>query len=329
MYKQPKLLSYRFSKRNPLNSFRKSKLATEEINAKTGSHDSCPGCGTNGASLISEVDRVGFPCNTVVCNQCDLVFNDSFISDPVEYYESTFGKLRWKNPEDNFLNRIAPEAYIWKRFAYVSSALGKNFRTIKSVMEVGCGDGCNLYPYHLIGLNVKGFDYSEEFLEVGRKRGMSLIKGDFSSSKQQFDLILLVHSFEHMLDLDKVVRNVHNLLKDKGFVYVEVPGLRNLNRKQADSKNIGRLSSSNNFLNYLQFQHNYHFDLNHLMEFWERNGFKMIQGDEWVRALFRKGKVENNINRKNDILSYLKSVEKDFLSPRNISNKIARRILKI
>jgi len=65
------------------------------------------------------------------------------------------------------------------------------------------------------------------------------------------------------------------------------------------------------------------------MEFWQRNGFKMIQGDEWVRALFRKGKVENNINRKNDILSYLKSVEKDFLSPRNISNKIARRILKI
>ena len=43
-----------------------------------------------------------------------------------------------------------------------------------------------------------------EFLEVGRKRGMNLIKGDFSSIKQQFDLILLVHSFEHMLDLDKV-----------------------------------------------------------------------------------------------------------------------------
>ena len=105
-------------------------------------------------------------------------------------------------------------------------------------MEVGCGDGCNLYPYHLIGLNVKGFDYSEEFLEVGRKRGMNLIKGDFSSSKQQFDLILLVHSLEHMLDLDKVVRNVHNLLKDKGYVYVEVPGLRNWNRKQAASKNI-------------------------------------------------------------------------------------------
>ena len=39
-------------------------------------------------------------------------------------------------------------------------------------MEVGCGDGCNLYPYHLIGLDVKGFDYGNEFLEVGRKRGI-------------------------------------------------------------------------------------------------------------------------------------------------------------
>ena len=89
----------------------------------------------------------------------------------------------------------------------------------------------------------------------------------FSSIKQQFDLILLVHSFEHMLDLDKVVRNVHNLLKDQGYVYVEVPGLRNWNRKQAESKNLGRLISSNNIMTYLQFQHNYHFDLSHLVEF--------------------------------------------------------------
>ena len=101
------------------------------------------------------------------------------------------------------------------------------------------------YPYHLIGLDVKGFDYSNEFLRWERKRGMSLIKGDYSSVKQQFDLILLVHTFEHMLDLNKVVRNVHNLLKDQGYVYVEVPGLRNWNRKQAESKNLGRLKSSN------------------------------------------------------------------------------------
>ena len=38
----------------------------------------------------------------------------------------------------------------------------------------------------------------------------------------------------------------------------------------------------------------------------------MIQGDEWVRALFRKEKVENSIKCRNDILSHLKSVEKDF-----------------
>ena len=51
------------------------------------------GCEDTEASLISEVDHVGFPCNTVVCNQfCDLVFNDSFLSEPIKYYESTFGK---------------------------------------------------------------------------------------------------------------------------------------------------------------------------------------------------------------------------------------------
>ena len=71
-----------------------------------------------------------------------------------------------------------------------------------------------------------------------------------------------------MLDLDKVVRNVHNLLRDQGCIYVEVPGLK-LEQKTAESKNLGHLTSSNNIMTYLQFQHNYHFDLSHLVEFWQ------------------------------------------------------------
>ena len=100
-------------------------------------------------------------------------------------------------------------------------------------------------------------------------------------------------------------------------------------KKWEDTATEGKFSSSNNIMSYLQFQHNYHFDLTHLMEFWQRNGFEMTQGDEWIRTLFKKGQVTGNISFDNNILSYLQNVENDFLSPKNLIKKVIRKMLKV
>ena len=121
--------------------------------------------------------------------------------------------------------------------------------------------------------------------------------------EKTYDLILVVHTFEHLLELDQFVQKILSLLAEDGCVYVEVPGLIGLNKKWEDTATEGKFTSSNNIMSYLQFQHNYHFDLTHLMEFWQRNGFEMTQGDEWIRALFKKGQVTGNIGFDNNILS--------------------------
>ena len=61
----------------------------------------------------------------------------------------------------------APDAYSWKRFAYVALNMGNDFQKVKSVLEIGCAGGCNLYPYHIHGMVVKGYDYGKEFLKGG------------------------------------------------------------------------------------------------------------------------------------------------------------------
>ena len=60
------------------------------------------------------------------------------------------------------------------------------------MLEVGCGDGCNLLPYHLIGKKVVGCDYDYRFLVPGREKGMELIEGDLRNipSDRKFDLIM-------------------------------------------------------------------------------------------------------------------------------------------
>ena len=90
-------------------------------------------------------------------------------------------------------------------------------KSITKVLEIGCGDGCNLYPYHLLGKQVKGYDYGEEFLESGRRRGMNLVNGHFANDTNgPYDLILVVHTFEHFLELDQLSRKFYLCLLKTG-----------------------------------------------------------------------------------------------------------------
>jgi len=320
-----KLLSFRYKKTYILNQFKKKKLGLDENFIATKNHDTCPVCGCPEAHLISEVDRVGFPCDTVICKQCQFVFNNTYIANPSEFYSKEWGDERWGNPEVNFLKRTASDSYSWKRMAYLATKLGTDFKDISLVLEIGCGDGCNLYPYHLLGKKVTGCDFDERYLSPGKSRGMDLVTGDINSIQEgdKFDLILLIHSFEHVIDLNDMVNKVFKLLKPGGYVYVEVPGLLNWNRRKNKHLHDMGLSSSSNILGYLQFQHNYHFDLPHLNYFWRRNGFQLIEGDEWTRAIFKKADVvgkpestvyDESLGCNSDVLNYLLAVEKDFLT---------------
>jgi len=332
-----KLLSFRYKKYFLINrlKLKKNKFSTYSYNIK--SHDACPLCSSKEAFLISEVDRVGFLCNTVMCKECDFVFNNSYISEPNDLYEKHFGADRWGDPEKNFIRRTSLDSYSWKRFSFLLNILNGEFSKIERVLEIGCGDGCNLMPYHFLGKSVMGCDFSLPFLEPGLKRGLNLIQGDVDSikEKENFDLIMLIHSLEHVIDLDMVVQSISERLSKGGFVFIEVPGVIGWNQaRDSYSKEMG-LESSNNFLQYLQFEHNYHFSLKHLVKLFERHDFELVYGDEWVRAIFQKKNNYNEINKiKIDsssigLFNHLKLVEKDYLKLNNLILGLVRRLLKI
>lgn len=318
------LLSFRYSKDFVYNKLRRKKLRYR--NVEVGHHEACPLCGSTSGILVSEVDRIGFVCGTIVCSYCHLVFNDSYISNPQHFYSRDWAPERWRNPTDSFLKRTSCDSYSWKRMAFVAKCLGNEFQHLETVVEIGCGDGCNLFPYHLIGKQVTGFDFDGRYLAPGREHGMNLIEGEIADAdtSRTFNLALVIHSLEHMLDLDASIREISKLLTVGGYVYVEVPGIRNWNRPISNPAiNMG-LRSSCNVLSYLQFQHNYHFDLAHLKYIWERNGFEMIKGDEWVRCIFKKndsfcgGELTDCIAYETNIIDHLKAVERSVFSGRNI-----------
>jgi len=335
----PNILSFRYRKNFLINYLKRKKRSSQDKVVKQ-SHLCCPVCKFDEAELIAEVDRVGVLSDTVVCRQCGFVFNNSFIANPDDFYSCEWGGNRWGDPENNFLNRTNTNSFSWKRFSYVSRKLGESFKDVNTVLEVGCGDGCNLLPYHLIGKRVIGCDFDTRFLAPGRDRGMELIEGDLNSVpiEYKFDLVMLIHSFEHILNLDEIIKQVASRLDFGGLVFVEVPGIVNWNRPRKAKVSAMGLESSNNFMGYLQFQHNYHFDLKHLKYIWEKNGFEMVEGDEWVRAVFRKKEDiksmdEGGMSKDWDecfqnTREHLEEVEADFLSLSNLTCGVVKRVLR-
>ncbi|MBW1703046.1 MAG: class I SAM-dependent methyltransferase [Deltaproteobacteria bacterium] len=195
--------------------------------------------------------------------------------------------------------------------------------------QPGCGDGCNLLPYHLLGKKVIGCDYDEASLEAGRRSGIRLVRGgteELLKSEIKADLVIILsHVLEHFIDVDAELRRIEDILREGGYVYIEVPGIRNLNRPRSQVLSEDGFRSTNDFLGYLQFQHNYHFELHTLKRFFERQSFQFITGDEWIRAIFRYvGKPGASVGAEDyrsnsDIMDHLKAVEKDYQS---IKNKI-------
>lgn len=114
-------------------------------------------------------------------------------------------------------------------------------------------------------------------------------------------------------------------LKNDGFVYVEVPGLKYIHK-----------TYDMNFLKYLQNAHTYHFTLNSLNRVFTNNGFTKISGDEQIRSLFKTTLIETTINFKNEyneVLKYIKKVEKFrffyILRFKNLRWKLKKFVLKL
>lgn len=293
--------------------------------------DGCPLCGCRTAELIAEIDREGYPCDTVICDKCDFVFNDSKIADPASFYAETWAEERWRDPYSSFKMRTSLDSFSWRRYNFILSETKNFFSEKRIIIELGCGDGCNLFPFHLTGHTVIGLDYNERFLEPGSKAGMRLIKMSDGppADLPKADMVMIVHALEHVKDLDKFINQVSQLIADDGQIYIEVPGIRGFNRVNKDRQKQMGVRSSNDFLAYLQYQHNFHFDAAHLKYLWSENGYEVMYCDEFVRALLKRNdKATQEIlpGKENNILAFLQELEADYRSFSNYLRRLLRYI---
>jgi len=265
----------------------------------------CAVCGEEEFEKLSEKDMFGLPVSVVICRKCGLIqTNPRLTQDSYkEFYEKEHTRLVFgekKPTKEIFLDEYFHGQKIYK---YIKRYLPKNLRGFV-VLEVGCGAGGILAYFKDLGAEMLGCDLDPECVELGRSiYGLNIFRGTLSDLKikKKPNLIIMSHILEHLLFPSKELSLIRDLLEPKGFLYIEVPGVRNMTFIHNDM----------NFLRFLQIAHTYHFSLTTLNNLLGRSGFELIEGDEKIRSLFRlsKNKQFKIVNDYQRQITYLKRIE--------------------
>lgn len=105
-------------------------------------------------------------------------------------------------------------------------ALGRlpSSTTVRSALELGCGDGMVSRRLAAAGIDAVAVDRSPElFDERARRDGVDLVAADATRlpfADERFDLVLSYNAFEHFPDPEAVLLEAARVVRPGGFVYL-------------------------------------------------------------------------------------------------------------
>ena len=96
-----------------------------------------------------------------------------------------------------------------------------------TVVELGCGGGWNLLPYHKKGIAHVGYDYDGYMVRFGREKyGLNLLKGGLETAQAdgvRADFVIMSHVLEHTEDPVEFLKGTAAILKKAGLSGLRFP----------------------------------------------------------------------------------------------------------
>lgn len=250
-------------------------------------------CGSNHNhfKLIEKYDAWGFNIPTIMCKNCgsirsQFVFDEQSIH---KFYSEGFYRAHmftFRNHEcgigmhlNDYINEEinkGEQIYRWLK----SQCLEKKF---KSVLEIGAGCGGITYFFQSMGYQSVGCDLNKEYIEFGKTKfpEIELINGSLDKiADRKFDLIILSDVVEHVYQLHEFLNSIKNNMHDKTLLYINVPGFFGISNR--------RFGCS--VRQYSKIEHVWGFTLESLKYVMFLNGFKFLNGSQYVRAVFNLNK---------------------------------------
>lgn len=246
-------------------------------------------CGGRDFQLLSRYDRFGLPFGTKICKSCGLITQTLRIHPDslAEFYE----KIYWPLISGQANYSTAPKKD--EASPYLIKHIPTHWKDIR-IFEVGCGSGgrisrlMNELRQAGHAVTAVGCDYSSHALKLAGQKGIQTIHGGMDDllAAGKADIVILSHVFEHFPDLTQATEQIEKLIHDDSLVYIEVPGVADLENKK---------EYLFNYQLYCVLAHTYNSSLLTLASVMSNRGLKLVEGDEYVRAVFKKEKIQDQL----------------------------------
>lgn len=193
----------------------------------------CPVCDSKTAKEIRKFNFTLFDKHPmqdgyllVQCEKCGFIFGDTNVTQKVldNYYEN-LSKYEDKSISTGGGYTIHDKNRLKSAAKYISS----KFQNKEiAIVDIGCAIGGLLEQLRNEGFgNLTGIDPSISCVEITQSEKKckcyhsSLF--DLKEDYGKYDLIILSHVWEHILDLKSAITSIEKILKPEGFIYIECP----------------------------------------------------------------------------------------------------------
>ncbi len=176
---------------------------------------------------IIGIGDIGYHHRIQICRNCGFVFASPVL--PEEKILLFYEKMsNYEHPQSDGLRPQAEKNQILRYFELINKRFPPAFKG--KALDIGCATALGLSLFRSRGWDVVGLDPSPKCVELSKKYyDVRVINGFFSpqllEKEKPFDLIILCHVLEHLLQPDKVIKELGDLLSEEGVVYIEVPNL--------------------------------------------------------------------------------------------------------
>jgi 2-polyprenyl-3-methyl-5-hydroxy-6-metoxy-1,4-benzoquinol methylase len=235
----------------------------------------CPICNpeTGTISFLRCSDRFDKPKNKkyslTICLGCGLVYlnprpDEQDIADSYqsEDYDPFISTLAQRSIKDRLYAVLRDRVLDWKK-----KLINTLITPGSHVLDIGCGTGEFLGALNG-NYTVVGIEPEPKAAHWAAKRfGFKVHIGDFNkaySQLEQYDLITMWHSLEHIPEPLKTLNNINNCLNDNGWLLIALPNFRSLDARLYRSCWVA----------YDAPRHLWHFSKSQLVQICNKAGFQ-------------------------------------------------------
>jgi len=124
--------------------------------------------------------------------------------------------------------------YIWHQSANLNNNILANYiEPVKKakILDLGCDDGKLIVKRvaNIEKAEIFGIDLREKSVNLSKKLGIKAVKGDIEKrlpfKPNFFDVVSANQIIEHLVDVDKFVKEIHRVLKPKGYLVLSTENL--------------------------------------------------------------------------------------------------------